>query len=209
LEDYVSNSNKSRDNKIVETQPEKNVPSISTNGATIQPKTGFDKFKESIIAEDLNSVGSWLFHEVIITSCKKVIFDIVTNGIDMLLYGKASGIKPSNSVNGGTKISYGSYYSGPKLRSSERQDNQTNRIFNYSNIIFPDRGSAEEALSDMDEVVDSCGAVSIADLYEIAKIDDVPDYTYNDYGWTSVRDVQVLRCTGGYLLKLPKAKYIK
>ena len=68
-------------------------------------------------------------------------------------------------------------------------------------------GEAEEVLSRMDELIDTYGVVSVADLYDL--IGKSCEYTDNKYGWTNIRNAEPIRVYNGYMLKLPKALPIK
>lgn len=205
MEEYMSNSDKSRvvGNKT-EQVPEKRVESVVSGSTVTQKKSGFGKFKDSIIAEDAKSVGSWLLSEVVYKSIKKFLYDMVTNGIDMMLYGETSHAKANN--NGLSKISYGSYYSGYKS-SNDSTKTANASVFDYDNIIFSNRGDAEAVLSTMLEILDQFGVVSVGDLYDLANV-NTQNYTVNKFGWTNLRNAQVMRCRDGYILKLPKATAI-
>lgn len=196
MEEYRSNSIKSRDGSN-EPIPERKVKPVISGGATTQKKTGLGKFTSTIIAEDINSVGSWIFSEVLIPSFKKVISDVVTNGIDMLLYGKASG--PSNST--ASKISYRSYYQ--RSYDEPLRSGSSNNGFDYDNILFNTRGDAEAVLTGMEDLLDKFDTVSVADFYELSDV-ACPSYTANKYGWSTLRGAEVLRCRDGYIIKLPK-----
>ena len=65
------------------------------------------------------------------------------------------------------------------------------------------RGEAEDVLSRMDELIDTYGVVSVADLYDLVGISC--NYTDNKYGWTNLRNAEPVRVRDGYMLKLPKA----
>ena len=204
MEEYISNSDKSRNNP--EQLPEKKVESVVTGSTITQKKSGFGKFKESIIAEDARSVGSWLLTEVVYKTVKKFIYDMVTSGIDMLLYGETSHTKANN--NGLSKISYSSYYTGYKSSNEPmRSGTPSASVFDYDNIIFSSRGDAEAVLSTMMEILDQFGVVSVGDLYDLANV-NTQNYTVNKFGWTNLRNAQVMRCKDGYILKLPKATAI-
>ena len=207
MDEYISNSDKSRNSASrVEQVQERKIESVVSGTTTTQKKSGFGKFKDSIIAEDARSVGSWLLSEVVYKSIKKFVYDMVTNGIDMLLYGETSHAKANN--NGVSKISYSSYYSGYKSNSDSLRTTTTNAsVFDYDNIIFSNRGDAEAVLSTMLELIDQFGVVSVADYFELARV-NTQNYTANKYGWTSLRNAQVMRCKDGYILKLPKATTI-
>jgi hypothetical protein len=138
--------------------------------------------------------------DVLIPSFKKAIQDIVTNGIDMLLYGKVSGNRSGSNV---SRISYGSYYSGSRLSEPSNKPERSS-VFDYDNIVFGNRGDAEAVLSAMDDIMDRYGFVSVGDFYDLA---DVPNnnYTVEKYGWKDIRSAQVIRARDGYVIKLPRA----
>ena len=200
MEEYKSNSNKTRDGAL-EPVSEKRLGPVVSGSTTTQKKSGFGKFAENIIAEDAKSVGSYLLTDVLLPAVKKSIDDIVSNGIHMLLYGKAAESRSS----GISKISYNSYYSGRGLSEPVRAG--SNSAFDYDNIIFENRGDAEAVLVHMQDILDQFGQVSVGELYDLADV-AAPSYTVNKYGWTNLRNAQVLRCRDGYILKLPRAVMI-
>ena len=61
---------------------------------------------------------------------------------------------------------------------------------------------AEEVITKMDELIDTYGMVSVADLYDL--VGKTSEYTDNKYGWTNIRTAEVIRVRDGYMLKLPK-----
>lgn len=196
MAEYKSNSHKTRDGV---SEPEKSLAPVITGTAVTQKKSGFGRIAGSIIAEDLHSVGSYILTDVLIPALKKSLDDIVSNGIHMLLYGKAA---ESRSGVSASRISYGSYYS--KSQSEPLRANPSASALDYDNIIFSNRGDAEAVLVAMEDILDNYQVVSIGDLYELSDI-PTPNYTVNKYGWTNLRSAQVIRVSEGYMLKLPRA----
>lgn len=142
--------------------------------------------------------------DVLIPAIKKSLDDIVSNGIHMLLYGKAA---ESRSGVSASRISYNSYWSNSKL-SEPLRSNPVGSALDYDNIIFNNRGDAEAVLTAMDDILDQFGVVSVGDLYELSDV-TTPSYTVNKYGWYNIRSAEVVRCRDGYMLKLPRAVVIK
>lgn len=198
MEEYRSNSHSLRDEKD-NGIPEKRREPVVSGSATVQKKTGFSKFANSIIAEDMRSVGLWIVSDVIVPSVKKVIYDVITNGADMMLYGRASGPRSSSTI---SKVSYGSYYQKP-YGSEPLRAGSNGGAFNYDNIVFDNRGDAEAVLTGLEDLLDQFEVVTVSDLYELADVAS-PSYTANQYGWTSLKGASVIRCRDGYLIKLPK-----
>ena len=75
-------------------------------------------------------------------------------------------------------------------------------------LVIESRGEAEEVLCRLDEIIDVYGVARVADLHDLVGV--TGNYTDNHYGWTNLRNADVVRVSGGgYRLKLPKALPIK
>lgn len=203
MSEYKANSHKSREEEKqqVEIIEKKKIQPVA-KGKT-KKKSEVKKFADIFVAEDVTSVKNYIINDVLIPAAKKAISDIVTNGIDMLLYGEAKG-RSRDRDRSSSRVSYTKYYE--RGRESERDyDRHTTRrsVYDYDDIILDTRGEAEEVLNRMDDLIDAYGMVSVADLYDLVGISG--NYTDNKYGWTNLRNATVQRVRDGYLLKLPKA----
>lgn len=199
MEEYKSNSHKSREKQQSGARPEnKKIKKVVTGAAKTKKKNGIRKFADVFISDDVSNVKSYILEEVLIPNVKKAISDIVTNGIDMVLYGESGRTKKNTS-----KISYRNFYD---KRDDRREYGSvgTRGFFDYDDIIFDSRGDAELALNTMEEAIEQYGVVSVGDLYDLAGI-VTTNYTVNRYGWTDIRSAQVIHVKDGYLLKLPRA----
>ena len=194
MEEYSSNSHKSKAAEI----PEKKVEKAITGVAKKKQKGGVQKLTDVFLTEDISSVKNYILMDVVIPAVKKGISDIVTNGIDMLLYGENGSSKKQSTA---SKVSYRSYYESGKERNSQIQ--HTRLGYNYDDIVLDNRGEAEDVLTRMDELISTYGMVSVADLYDLVGI--TCNYTDNKYGWTDVRSASIVRIREGYLIKMPKA----
>ena len=158
------------------------------------------KFRDAIIAEDAANVKMHLLVDVLIPAVKKVISDVVRDGIDMLLYGEGGGKRDRFGT--ADKISFRDYSS--RTRRDDGYRTRSYGRYSYDDIIIETRGEAEEVLSRMDELIDAYGFVTVADLYDLVGV--TGNYTDNKYGWTSIRNAEPVRARGGgYILKLPRA----
>ncbi|MCM1179363.1 MAG: hypothetical protein NC347_03845 [Clostridium sp.] len=195
MEDYKSNSHASKEKE--KNREEKKVEKIISGNAKAKKKSEFSKFADVFVSEDAGNVKSYILMDVLVPAVKKAISDIVTNGIDMLLYGE-TGVHKRNGAS--SKVSYRSYYDRSNRSSSS---SRTRSGYSYDDIILDNRGEAEEVLSRMDEIVATYGTVSVADLYDLVGITGA--YTDNKYGWTDIRNASVVRVRDGYMIKLPRA----
>ena len=192
-DEYKSNSHKSK-----EVDERKKVGKVVKGKVKTKKKSGITKFTDVFISEDVSSVKSYIIGEVLIPAMKKALSDIVTNGIDMILYGE-SGVNKRKTP--GSRVSYTNYYD---RRDRDRYDDRRIRTgYDFDDIILDSRGEAEDVLSRMDELIDNYGIVSVADFYDLCGI--TGSYTDNKYGWTDIRSAQVVRVRDGYKIKLPRA----
>ena len=191
MENYPSNSHKAR-----EEVAEKKVEKVVSGKTSTKKKSGIRKLSDTFLSEDVSNVKSYIFSEVLLPAAKKLVSDIVTNGIDMLLYGEIKNKKGNSS-----KVSYSRYYDD---RSRDYRSPVVRNNFDYDEIIFETRGDAEAVLDAMYDILNQYKVVSVAELYDLASI-TTHNYTCNNYGWIDLRGSSVVRVRDGYILKLPRA----
>ena len=208
---HTPNSQVGRTNQNGAVPAEKRVQKV-VKGPVKTKTNEIRKLADIFISEDIASVKSYIFMDVLVPAIKKAIYDIVTNGIDMFLYGgSGKGRASSNSSSNNSKISYRSYYDQksstptPSYRGSE---NTVRSAADYVDIVFNTRGDAEAALHQMRDIVANYGIVTVNDLYEMTPLS--PPFTAQNYGWMcDLNDASVERVRDGYILKLPKAMAIE
>lgn len=201
---YTPNSHKYREEQKQKTSTpeEKRVQKVVKTPVKTK-KNEVRKFADIFISEDISNVKNYIFMDVLVPAIKKAIYDIVTNGIDMFLYGGTGKGKSSTS---GSKVSYRSYYdqknnSNNGYRNSESI--KSHNGFEYDEIVFNNRGEAEAAKQEMMAAIGRYGVVTVSDLYDMV---DLPaPYTSQKYGWMDVSNTEAVRVRDGYILKLPKA----
>lgn len=199
---YTPNSHKYKEEQKSTTPVEKRVQKVVKDPAKTK-KNEVRKIADIFISEDVSNVKNYIFMDVLVPAVKKAIYDIVTNGIDMFLYGGTGKGKSSSSP--GAKVSYRSYYDQKNSSSGYRgsENVRSNNGFEYDDIEFQHRGEAEAALQQMHDAIARYGIVTVADLYDMAGL--TAPYTSQKYGWMSVNGVNVVRTRDGYVLKLPRA----
>lgn len=196
----MSNEYKSNSHKSKEIEEKKKVDKVVKGKVKTKKKNNITKFADVFISEDISSVKDYIFGEVLIPAMKKALSDIVTNGIDMILYGESGSNKKKSP---GSRVSYTNYYDRRDRDYDRYRYRETRTGYSYDDITLESRGEAEDVLSRMDELIDNYGIVSVADLYDLVGI--TGSYTDNKYGWTNIRNAQVVRVRDGYKIKLPRA----
>lgn len=200
--DFVPNSYKYKEEAKQQTTDVQPRAQKVVNGVVKKKKKSeIRKFTDVFVSEDVHNVKSYIWMDVLVPAMKKAIADVVTNGIDMLLYGETGRTKRSTPS---SKVSYGSYYK----REDDRRNYDSGRSrYSYDDIVLESRGEAEEVLSQMDAIMEEYGMVRVADLYDLVGI--TGEHTDNKYGWTNIRNAEVQRVRDGYMIKMPRAIPIK
>lgn len=192
-EEYPSNSLKSKEEKTEE--PREKVAPVTT-GAVVKKQSELKKFARNFVAEDAEHVQGYLFKDVLVPIVKNTIQQLVTKGIDYILYGESGSGKASSTV---PKVSYGSYYNGSAPAPAPSKSSG----FNIDDIILPTREDAEQVRNMMYELLERYHVVRVADYYDMCQI--TAPYTANRYGWKDIGECPVARCGQGFMLRLPRA----
>ena len=202
MEDYKPNSHKYKAEQTERmANSEKKVEKVVKGNVKVKKKGEISKFKDVFISADAAYVKSYVIMDVLVPALKKAVSDIVTNGIDMILYGETGHSKRrTNSSN----ISYRDYYD---RRDDRRYDRPRSNGYSFDDITLESRGEAEEVLDSLFDLIDTYKIASVADRYDL--VGETPEYTDNKYGWEDLRNAEVIRVRDGYKLKLPKAKPIR
>lgn len=195
MNDYKPNSNRFKEEQKAQ---EKKVEKVVSGPVTTRKKNGLQKFADEFVSEDAKNIKSYVFGEVLIPAIKKLVSDVVTDGIDMLLYG---GTRPGNKRSAADRVSYRNYYD--RDNRSTRDTRSSYSSYSYDDIVLSNRGEAEEVLERLDELMDTYGLVRVADLYDLVGI--TGNYTDNKYGWTNIRNAEIVRVRDGYMIKMPRA----
>lgn len=188
---YPSNSHKSKEMQ----KEQRNIQKVVTGEVKTKKKSEASKLVSTFISEDIGKVKEYILQDVLVPAIKKAISDIVTNGIDMILYGGSG--RPGKSSIPGTKVSYVNY----SQSSMQPRVTAQRSMYTYDDIVYPNRGDAEAVLSQMDDIIAQYGTVRVADMFELSGI--TGNYTDNNYGWKDIRSARVERVRDGYIIKMP------
>ena len=201
MEDYKSNSHKAKETA----ESEKKMTKVVKGTTTTRKKSELQKVADVFIYEDVSKVKNYILMDVLVPAIKKGLYDIVTGGADMILYG-GSGGGNNRSERSGSKVSYISYDKKYRNLRDEPRDSQSVRTrtgIDYDDIVFNNRGDAERVLASMDAALDQYDFITINDMYDLADITS-NNYMLDKYGWTNIRSAEVVRVREGYVIKMPK-----
>lgn len=200
MENYQGNSFKSKQQAAA--NPEnKNVQAVINGTATVKKKSEINKFMSNFISEDATKVGSYLFTDVIVPGIVKIITDSFKDGVDIIFKGASSRNSRNSGGYPGNYVSYNSYSNGNN--NYRRPEPAKQQVHSPSDITLSSRRDAEAVLNQLRDILQTYGAVTVADLYDSVNISH--SFTDVKYGWTDLRNADVARDSDGWYVKLPNA----
>ena len=154
-------------------------------------KKGFFDF---LVSEDASSVKSYLLSDVLVPNIKRLIQELVTSGINQLLYG--NDYKPSKSSTSTSRVSYNNFsnqtVNQPKrLKGNDIIEIEVDTYTDSQNVIYQ-----------LQALVDQYNQATIADLYDLVGIDG--DFTDNNYGWKDLTRVSVIPYGRKFIIRMPR-----
>jgi hypothetical protein len=207
MDEYKPNSHKFKESQQI-ALPEKKVGTAIAGAVRARSNNPIQRLAGAFISEDVGDIKSYILLDILIPAIKDAVWDLITNGSRMVLFGENGRPKSSPAA---SKISYNRYYGSPDSRRRGVETSMgigraaSRSGLDYDDILFQTRGDAEAVIDAMNEIVGQYGVVSIGDLYDLA---DLPTDNYaaaNKYGWTDIRGCKPIRVRDGYILKLPRA----
>ena len=202
MDEYPSNSNKSREETAAKALDEKKIEKVVTGNVKLRKRGVARTFSDIFLTQDVDSVKHYILTDVIIPKVKDVIHDIGSEAWDSIwgIQGKSHG----NTL--ASKVSYRDYYDKKRdNREPSRYSGGAYRDYQrtpINDIVLDSRGEAEDVIERMYDIIATYGTVSVADLYELCGVSC--NYTDNRYGWTDIRNASVVRVREGFLIKMPR-----
>ena len=205
MENYQSNSHRSKELATAEQAPEKRVEKKVVSGSVKTRDNKMRKLTDIFVSEDVSNVKSYIFMDVLVPAIKDAVSDIVKDGIDMILFGRNSSSRSKSSST--SKVSYRSYYDDRREDRRDRDSYSSRNDSIYEDVVFESRADAEAVRREMLAIIDRFKVVTMLDLYDLAG--KTPPRGSSNWGWTDIRNAEPIRVRGGgYILSLPKAMQI-
>lgn len=177
--------------------------------AKVQKKSAIKEALRTFFAQDLPEIAEHLVIDVAIPAAKNAITDMVTQGIQQLLYGEVDPRRRSTSK-------YTSYSSSSRSdrgrayyesRRSERRESHRPKPTNVEDLVFDTRGEAVDVIEFIAEQIKDYGQVSVADLMSSVGIQ--PRYTDERWGWTTTDAFEIRQIREGWLVSADRPEPIK
>lgn len=204
----------------MEKEQVKKEPKEMLAQARVRKPSKLKSAAQTFLGDTAENVVSHVLLSVLIPTAKDLLRDMVTEGIDRLLFGErgARGGRTTRRGyqrrDGGTIVSYGDYYStGGRRPSTTRRSDKTLHAPGYQsrldNVVFASRTDATEVLDFMYEFLSQYNVVSVADFFELSGLEDMSDWTDNNWGWLELSGVKIASNKDGVTIKFPEPERIK
>lgn len=179
------------------------------NNFVEKKKNKAQKVAETFLGGDVKDVMTCIVCDVIIPTGKDLLHDIVTKGMDRLIYGNDAptrGARPSRRE----FTSYGQYYSNRQssqrgFRELTQRERDTHE---FSNFIAPSRDQADEVLTYLTELIERKGQATVGDFLHAIGKGSQATFTDEKWGWRSMARAQIRQIREGWLMELPPTEEV-
>lgn len=200
--DYSSNSSKSKKDPTVSKPNRPDVPQIAS-GRMQKRSIGY-KFRETFAGDDAGSVGQYLLFDVIIPKTKDLLFDMVSQGFERLLFGTSRPIVSRG--NGKTNYRGISHNAAPAQEDRKQLSGRARANHHFEDIVLDTRDEAVAVIEALTNLIDMYDSATVSDLYSCVGIST--NHTDLKFGWTNLDDAAVRAFRGGYSLDLPRPEVL-
>ena len=177
--------------------------------AKVQKKSSIKEALRAFFVQDLPEIAEHLVVDVAIPAAKNAITDMVTQGIQQLLYGEVDPRRRPTS--GYTSYSSASrsdrgraYYESRRPAPREQRQSEPT---NVEDLVFDTRGDAVDVIEYVAETIEQYGQITVADLMSSVGIN--PRYTDERWGWTSTDAFELRQIREGWLVSADRPEPIK
>ena len=206
VDDYPSNANGSTEIKA----REKAKPVV--HGKIKKRSSLFRNVKDEFISEDAPTVGSYILYDILLPALRDLISDIGHSAIDVAMGNERRSYGSSRRRNiGSSYISYNRMYDDRDRRRRDRDEERyevRRRNRDFDEFVFESRRDAEDVRDGLCDYLERYDAVPVSYFYDLCGETVPGDFTSEDWGWTNLAGLSIIRAHGGYILDLPKVRPI-
>lgn len=166
---------------------------------TVRQKTFGQKLKEAVFGEDVKNVPEHVFFNIVVPNVMRMFGDSIQGALSMTFRG--IGGKRSNRDDDDIYRDY----SRTAVRNRRRNSDPASEI-NFDDYIFNSRYGVEHVIDVLEDLLDEYDVITVADV--CTQVGKTPRGVDNRYGWKSTREFEVIQVREGWILSVPRAKYL-
>jgi hypothetical protein len=157
------------------------------------------RFAETFLGGGADNVGEYVIKDVLVPALKSMMSDMVTGGIEMLLFGDRQ--TRGSSRRNKKVISYTNYFQNNAKREEPRRT-RPSRGGRLDDLYVETKRDGDIVLETLDGIMEEFQVVTVADLLDTLELQS--DYTDNNYGWTNLAKTSITRTPDGYKINMPR-----
>lgn len=164
---------------------------------------------EAFISTDRGSIKEHVIFDVVIPAIKSAVVDVISDGVNMLLYGEKKGKKAKDG-----RTAYGSFWASSVTEERRRESSSTTQkssMGRYLEAAWESKEEANDVLDCLIEIKESYPAVTVADFFSLINDpDNFPiESIHSKWGWKTLAGVEVVKVSGGlWGLSLPRPVHL-
>lgn len=199
VQEYKPNSHsyKAKQKALENKQTEKKIEKVVTGKVITKKKSGFSSFASDFVSVNLKDIKRIVIDDTLIPKIKEVLYDIVMDTTDVILYGDTKRSRSRRGIGSNTVL-----YNKFSDRSRRDPRPVLTPQHQIEDVILERKSDADSVLDRMQEILDQYGIVKVSDLNELTG--RVGFYTDHSFGWTSLAKAEIVRVREGWLIQLPR-----
>ena len=158
----------------------------------IETKSHLDKLAEVFLPEDLDSIGSRIYSQIIIPMIMKTAGEIIHRSIDLIFGTNYTG---TNSPQPQSPVTQWTNYQNPSQQVQPQGTMQVipvrSGVYDYAIVRFKTIEDAQRTLNNMRAVIQNTGACTVGKYLDFAGAGSKTIAEDYNYGWTNLTSVRV------------------
>lgn len=189
-------------------EPREKIEKVVEGKVVFTKKPWYKRAARNMVAEDVQNIGDFLLIDVFVPAIKNLLFDIITQATGRALYQGGRHVTRGgfgqSQGQGGIRERY-SEYSGGQQR---REISSTARArHEFDDVTLDDREEAVKVVSDLVTLCEKYGRATVYELFEL--LGTTGSHADQNWGWTDLREADVVQNRGGWRLALPPPVELK
>lgn len=168
---------------------------------TKREKTFGEKLKEAVFGENVKNVPEHVFFNIIIPNVMRMFGDSITGALNMTFRNFGRSISRDRDDDS----PYRRYDRDYDRRRSERRA-PSGADIDFDDYIFSSREGVEYVIDRLNDLLDRYPEITVANVCD--EVGRTPRSIDNKWGWRSVRDFEAARVDGGWVLSVPRPRYL-
>ena len=205
MEQFPGNSHNEKSAPEEKKEPKK-VKQV-VKGRVVRQKQPLSKrLREHFLPTGDVPLGEHILFEVLLPGAKAAASEVFHQSIDIILPVESRRGVPRRG--GGTFTHYRGASSSRRSAPWDREDPRENVVSRrarathaFDQVVFDDRIDAEEALDELYNTLAQYDVVTVGDFYDA--VGASKEFTDENYGWTALGGIRIIRRGGGYIIDLP------